>query len=446
MYNFTEYCANNPILTAFLIASAALTIIFDILFVIALCNSKKTDLAEPSATQIPPIDENDFLEGLEKEMVSVPKESFTENTSTQENFSSFPITEQKESTSEEIVENTVEEASTTPVITTEKTEIIQKKTTQTKKKTTQSKKSKKAQKTSQDIENNEKKESSMLLDELKDVDTNVDFYEEDENESIARYTGKWIICRILTEERSASNEKSDEDEMYFFELHASNGELLLSSEEYTSYNATLRGIETHKTNILRGNFKVTVSSNGDYVFKLLNGKNLLLCTGEDYTTRAACESAIESTKRFAETAIIDENIQDHVVKVPTENDLTPLLTPSGENGKWIISERKDVNGENVYYFELFSDTDEKLLTSEEYTTYIGAVNGIQTHKTNIVDGNFHVILTKRGDYIYKLLNKNGQLLCLGERYRTKWQCLNAVEAVKYFALNAAVLTGIKQKN
>ena len=259
------------------------------------------------------------------------------------------------------------------------------------------------------------------------------WYEENETEKAARYKGKWTICRVLTDE-------SADNEMYFFELHASNGEKLLSSEEYTSYSGALRGIETHKANILRDNFKITISKKGDYIFKLLSGKNMLLCMGENYPTKARCESAIESTKRFAQTAVIDENIHDHLVKVPAEDETEVLPLPDGYNGKWIIDSYVGADGEKVFYFELFANNGEKLLSSEEYTTYIGAVNGIQTHKNNIAKGNFRVSLTKRGDYIYKLLNGNGQLLCLGEHYKTKRRCLNAVESVKRFAANSPVLT------
>ncbi len=276
---------------------------------------------------------------------------------------------------------------------------------------------------------------TMLLDELKDSLNGIDFYEEDELDRVARYSGKWVICRVVTEDKA-----DESDEMYFFELHASNGEKLLSSEEYTSYNGALRGIETHKANILRDNFKITLSKKGDYIFKLLSGKNMLLCMGENYPTKARCESAIESAKRFAKTAIIDENIQDHIVKLPVEDD-TPLAPlPENCNGKWIITGVKGADGEHVYYFELFANNGEKLLSSEEYTTYIGAVNGIQTHKSNIAKDNFRISLTKRGDYIYKLLNGNGQLLCLGEHYKTKRRCMNAVESVKRFAVNSPVLT------
>ena len=251
-----------------------------------------------------------------------------------------------------------------------------------------------------------------------------------------KYSGKWSVFRVLVDGEDV------QEDMYFFELRASNGEKLLSSEEYTSHAGALKGIQTHKANIEKGNFKITISKKGDYIFKLLSGKNMLLCMGENYPTLARCESAIASTKRFAKSAIIDETLYTRTIKVVPDDDGEIPPVPDGHNGKWIISANQDVNGQTVYFFELFANNGEKLISSEEYTTYIGAVNGIQTHKTNIEKGNFRISLTKRGDYIYKLLNGNGQLLSLGEHYKTKRLCQNAVESVRRFALNSPVLTDI----
>ncbi len=257
-------------------------------------------------------------------------------------------------------------------------------------------------------------------------------YEEDAIEETVKYRGKWAIFRVITEDEN-------HDETYFFELRASNGELLLSSEEYSSYSGLISGIQTHKTNIAKNNFRISLSKKGYYIFKLLNGKNTLLCTGANYRTRVRCESAIESVKRFAETAVIDENVQDQVVKIPPEDNTPIAELAEGVEGKWIIqSAGKD--DDKVFYFELFANNGEKLLSSEEYTTYVGAVNGIHTHKKNIESGNFRITLTKRGDYIYKLLNGNGQLLCLGEHYKTKRLCENAVESVKRFSKGSPLLT------
>ena len=254
-----------------------------------------------------------------------------------------------------------------------------------------------------------------------------------------RYTGKWVICRVVTAAHAEGN-LSDEfaDETFFFELRASNGEKLLTSEEYTSHAGAVSGIATHKANIEKGNFRITLSKKGDYIFKLLNGKNMLLCMGEHYSTKARCESAIESAKRFAKTAVIDENVQDIVIPTPTDEEEPTVKEPeNGYVGKWIIRSHEQED-ERVFYFELYASNGEKLLSSEEYTTYTGAVNGIETHKTNIEKGRFKVSFTKRGDYIYKLLNGNNQLLCLGEHYKTRGRCESAIESVKRFAKTAPV--------
>ena len=242
-----------------------------------------------------------------------------------------------------------------------------------------------------------------------------------------------LICKVVSDALEAN------EELYFFELHASNGEKLLTSEEYNSYNGALRGIQTHKTNILKGNFKISLTKKGDYIFKLLSGKNMLLCMGENYPTRVRCENAIASTKRFAKTAIVDENVQDFIIKAPAEDDTQVPPVAEGYNGKWVIDTINGPDGENLFYFELFANNGEKLLSSEEYTTYIGAVNGIETHKKNIDNNNFRISLTKHGDYIFKLLNGNGQLLCLGEHYKTKRLCQNAVDSVRRFAPNSPTL-------
>lgn len=256
-----------------------------------------------------------------------------------------------------------------------------------------------------------------------------------------RYAGKWIVYRMVTQGAEADTEN---EEYYFFELHASNGEKLLSSEEYTSYAGALRGIDTHKKNILAGNFRTTLSKKGQYIFKLLNSKGTLLCTGENYSTKARCIKAIESTKRFAETANVEENVQEIVIKLPPEDDTPIAPLPEYCTGKWIISSNTDEDGETVYFFELFANNKEKLLSSEEYSSYAGALSGIETHKKNIAAGNFRIVLTKRGEYIYKLLNGTGQLLCLGEHYKTRRRCQNAVESVKRFAVNSSI--GPEQNN
>lgn len=104
------------------------------------------------------------------------------------------------------------------------------------------------------------------------------------------YAGKWKI-------------KDDENGFYAC-LTASNGVLVLQTEYYKSLSGVKNGIETIKKNIEAGNFTISADKYGHYRYKLLSQTNKPLCFSEDYSTKAKCESGIESVKRFAKSAIV----------------------------------------------------------------------------------------------------------------------------------------------
>lgn len=413
-----EYCIQNPILAA-IIAGAVLVLII-LLIVIGSLNKKikqtETEIQAQTAPQPeqPPVETpvetpaEETAAPIEDEPVEIPA---TPTAETQ------PIIE--ETTAEENAETEEEPATAEPLATPPTDEplpIVE------------------IEKPVQESPVEETAIAETPVEEKTETQSEDTLPEEvNETEQPARYAGKWVICKVISDALEAN------EEMYFFELHASNGEKLLTSEEYNSYNGALRGIQTHKTNILKDNFKISLTKKGDYIFKLMSGKNMLLCMGENYSTRARCESAIASAKRFAKTAIVDENVQDFIIKAPIDEGNYVPPVQEGYNGKWVIDTISGPDGEKLFYFELFANNGEKLLSSEEYTSYIGAVNGIETHKKNIDNNNFRISLTKRGDYIFKLLNGNGQLLCLGEHYKTKRLCQNAVDSVRRFAPNSPTL-------
>lgn len=121
---------------------------------------------------------------------------------------------------------------------------------------------------------------------------------DEEAERRTPYSGKWLIFKR-------------DDGSFYFELRASNGEKLLGSIDYSSMQGAKAGIRTYKNNIAKDNFTIAQSKTGQFFFKLLSGSRQMLCTGETYSTRSRCENAVESVKRFAETA---------VVTVAAEND------------------------------------------------------------------------------------------------------------------------------
>ena len=113
---------------------------------------------------------------------------------------------------------------------------------------------------------------------------------EEEKTEIIKYAGKWIIY--------------EEDGRYFADLKASNGELMLRTESYSSLSGIKSGIETLKKNIELENYAVNLDKNGNFVFKIFSTAKRLLCVGEGYSTREQCEKAFSSVKRFSKTAKI----------------------------------------------------------------------------------------------------------------------------------------------
>jgi len=116
-----------------------------------------------------------------------------------------------------------------------------------------------------------------------------------------KYAGKWVIYK--------------ENDRFVADLKASNGEIMLSSESYTSLSGIKSGIETLKKNIASENYAINLDKNGNYVFKIFSTANRLLCIGEGYSTKDQCEKAFASVKRFAKTAVVVNMIE----KENTEN-------------------------------------------------------------------------------------------------------------------------------
>ncbi len=109
------------------------------------------------------------------------------------------------------------------------------------------------------------------------------------------YAGKWVIVK-------------GEDGKYYAKLLASNGGVLLKTENYSSLSGVKNGIQTIKKNVDGGNFATSIDKYGHYCFKLFSMSNRLICQSEDYSSKAKCESGITSVKRFAKTDLIINEI------------------------------------------------------------------------------------------------------------------------------------------
>lgn len=234
--------------------------------------------------------------------------------------------------------------------------------------------------------------------------------------------GKWII-----------KEKGDGEFVAF--LYANNGEIMLTSEIYTSEESARAGIDTIRKNVDSGTFVNYKDKNKNYYFKLKSVKNRILCVSETYKSEALAESAKESVKRFVSSPVqsgVEKDIT--VIKYVLPKKEEPVDTRSAYSGKWKIEKDGD-----TYMAKLFASNGELLLNSESYVSYASAKSAISTIVTNGVAGNFIIDSDKKGRYFFKLRSAQKATLCIGETYAKLDSCQSAIESVRRFLKTAKLI-------
>lgn len=91
---------------------------------------------------------------------------------------------------------------------------------------------------------------------------------------------------------------------YSWDLKASNGEILVQAEGYTSKAGVLNSIEKFKQYVAEGTFKAIKDKAGHYLFKLYSSSNRVCAVGESYTTKTSATSAANSVVSFYKLAEI----------------------------------------------------------------------------------------------------------------------------------------------
>ena len=107
-----------------------------------------------------------------------------------------------------------------------------------------------------------------------------------------------------------------------FDLKASNGEVIATSEVYNSKDACMNGIASVKKNAVVANledqtvegfetqknpkFEVYLDKKGEYRFRLTATNGQVIAVGEGYKAKAGCLNGIESIKKNAPEAEIKE--------------------------------------------------------------------------------------------------------------------------------------------
>lgn len=101
--------------------------------------------------------------------------------------------------------------------------------------------------------------------------------------------------------------KSDKNNQYYFNLKAGNNEIILQSEGYTTKAGAENGIDSVKTNSqFDSKFDRLLAKNGQYYFNLKASNGQVIGTSEMYKSKEGMETGIASVKANALNAEIKE--------------------------------------------------------------------------------------------------------------------------------------------
>jgi uncharacterized protein YegP (UPF0339 family) len=101
--------------------------------------------------------------------------------------------------------------------------------------------------------------------------------------------------------------KKSSDGQFRFNLKAGNGETILTSELYKAKASALNGIESIKKNSpLDGRYERKIDKAGHPRFNLKAANGEVIGSSESYSSESARDGGIESVKANAPTAITDD--------------------------------------------------------------------------------------------------------------------------------------------
>lgn len=97
------------------------------------------------------------------------------------------------------------------------------------------------------------------------------------------------------------------NQQFRFVLKAGNGETLLTSETYTTKASALAGIDSVKANApTDSRYERKNASNGNPMFNLKGGNGQVIGTSEQYSSASSRDDGIESVKKNAPAAWTDD--------------------------------------------------------------------------------------------------------------------------------------------
>lgn len=258
--------------------------------------------------------------------------------------------------------------------------------------------------------------------------------EELKKQRITETKKKTTQTKKTTTKYNGKYEVYPEAGVYKFRLKASNGEILAVSFRYTTQKGAISGIDTFKKNVSNGVFEIYTDKSGFSQYNLYNqSKARIIMVGEFYTSEKLAESAVESVKRFYDTDRID--FLNQIVESEIREELISFdkVEPTTTGKYEIYKEDKD------YFVRLKANNAQVLFTSQGYASKATAKQGLETIRNAIENNQFTVGKDKQNRYQFNLYSSTNQLILTGETYPVKSSCISAINSVRKFGIKAKVV-------
>jgi len=207
------------------------------------------------------------------------------------------------------------------------------------------------------------------------------------------------------------------DGEYYFNLVATNHEIVLSSEGYTGRTGAISGILSVLDNAGdSANYELREAVNGQSYFVLQAANGQTIGVSELYSTKGNATQGIGNTVE----------VSDSYLAFLATRTGARFTTLEGSNG--------------LYYFNLKAANGEIVLQSQAYSTEAAAMNGtFAVAEAGRSKGNYDVKTSKDGGAYFNLKAANGEIIGTSEVYYSASNARRAVNGIIDLLPNVNIL-------
>ena len=219
-----------------------------------------------------------------------------------------------------------------------------------------------------------------------------------------------------------------------YDLKASNGEILVSSEIYSSKDSVLAAIDAIKRNVENGGeVRVYDDKSGKYQFKLVAKNHRVIAISANYDTQARAERASESFKKFALSAnIVEIDASEAASKEDTPISINKRAAAKA-GGKFTITKEG-----KKFAWALKASNGQILAQADGFNSQATAEANIESFKENVAEGSFKCSEDKMGRFFFKLYSPSGRVVSIGESYPAKDSAESAAQTIAQLVKKAEV--------